>query len=107
MNQEILQQVKIAEARAEATLREARQHAEKILHEARHEAVELRAEITEAAHVQAKESFTQGMRQFDAELARVRQAFHAEMAHDTAQAQTVFAEVVDFVVLKFRERLGS
>ena len=77
------------------------------MHDARHTAVELRMELVEAARDKAKKLFEQGAEEFEPELKNVRQNFEAEIARDTERARKVFDEVVDFVVTKFRERLGS
>ncbi len=106
MKEEIIQQVKAAEDRAEQHKREAQEEAEKILHNARHQAVELRMEIVEAARNKTKQLFEQGVKNFEIELDAVRQRFDNEIAGDKAHAQQMFESVVEFVVTTFQERLG-
>ena len=107
MKEDIIRQIKTAEEQAEAKLNEARTQADKIIHDARHQAVELRMELIESARNEAKKVFEQGVKGFEPELEHVRQTFKEEIAQDSAQAQKTFDDVVDFVVKKFSERLGS
>ena len=107
MKEDVIRQVKAAEDQAEEKIRQAHIQAEKILHDARHQAVELRADITDAARDNAKQLFEQGTTGFEPELENVRKLFQHEIAEDSAKAQITFEAVVEDVVAKFQERLRS
>ncbi len=107
MKEDVIRQVKAVEDQAEAQIREAQKKADKIIHDARHQAVETRMEILEAARGKAKNLFETGINDFEPELEQLSQKFVAGFAEDNAQAQKVFDGVVEFVVTKFKERLGS
>jgi vacuolar-type H+-ATPase subunit H len=107
MKEDIIRQVKEAENRAEEFMQAAQVQADKILQDARHQAVEQRLKMLEDARTKAKALFETDMQAFEPELETVRQTFKAEIAKDSAQAQKRVDGVVDFVVAKFRERMGS
>ena len=107
MKEDIIRQVKEADTRAEEYMQAAQVQADKILQDARHQTVAQRLKMLEDARAKAKTLFETGMRTFEPELETVRQTFKVEMAQDSEQAQKRLDVVVDFVVAKFRERMGS
>ena len=107
MKEDIIRQVKAAEDQAEAKIQKAKAQADKIVHDARHQAVESRMEVVEAARGKAEQMFEQGVKDFEPELENVRQRFENEITEDSAKAQQTFDQVVEFVVTKFQEQLGS
>jgi vacuolar-type H+-ATPase subunit H len=107
MKEDIIRQVKEAETRSEEKTHEAQARAEKIIYDARHQAVELRLKLLEETRAKAKAMFETGAKEFEPELENVQQTFKDEIVKDSEQAQKTIDTVVDFVVTKFEERLGS
>ncbi len=107
MKEDVIRQVKDAENRAEEKTHEAQAQVDKVIRDARHRAVELRLEILETARAKAKEIIEKGAKNFEPELEKVHQTFQNDITEDSERAQKNIDAVVDFVVTKFRERLGS
>lgn len=107
MKEDVIRQVKHAEDQAEEKIRDAQARAEKVLLDARHEAVELRMEIVESAREKAKTQFEEGLKNFEPELANIRQQYQDSIAEDREKAGKKFEKVVEFVLTRFHEKLEA